>query len=103
MEACYETLLTIYDIVKSDPSPHTYLCTPHEIILRQTQEWSSTKAQLDVLAIENFVTIKQLDKIAISITQAGISKAKSLRNNFVNNHFSFTNTESKLDLEKSKE
>lgn len=87
MESCYQTLLTIYEIVKTDPSPHTYLCTPHEIILRQTQEWSLTQKHLEALAIEKLVTIRQLDKIAICITQAGITKAKSLRNNFVNNHF----------------
>ncbi len=103
MEARYETLLTIYDIVKSDPSPHTYLCTPHEIILRQTQEWPLTQKHLDVLAAEKLVSIRQLDKIAISITEAGITKAKFLRNNFVNNHFLFPNQDNKLSVWQPKE
>lgn len=43
MEAYHETLLTIYSIIKSESSPETYLCTPHEIILRQSQDWTTIK------------------------------------------------------------
>ena len=89
MEACYKTLSTIHEIVKSDPSPHTYLCTPHEIILRQSEDWLAIQKHLEFLASEKLVTIKKLDKIFISISPAGIAKAKSLKNNFVNNHFTF--------------
>ncbi len=89
MEACYTTLTAIYDIVKSDPSPHTYLCTPREIILRQTQDWSSIEQHLKILAAENLVTIKQLDKMVISINPSGIVKAKALKNNFINDNFQF--------------
>jgi endonuclease III-like uncharacterized protein len=96
MEGCNQTLSTIYEIVKSDPSPHTYLCTPHEIILRQTQDWSSIQKHLEVLAAEKLITIKHLDKIAISISPAGIAKAKALKNNFLNNNFSFPKVESKV-------
>jgi len=88
MEACYQTLLTIYEIVKPDPAPHTYLCTPHEIILRQTQDWSSIQKHLEILATEQLIVIKQLDKMAICITPSGIAKAKSLKNNFVSKNFS---------------
>lgn len=95
MEACYQTLSAIYEIVKSDPSPHTYLCTPHEIILRQTEDWLSIQKHLELLAAEKLITIKQLDKIAISINPAGIAKAKSFKNNFVNNNFSFLQEEAK--------
>ena len=87
MEACYQTLTTIFEIVKSDAAPTTYLCTPHEIILRQTQDWGTIQKHLETLAKEQLVTIKQLDKMAISITTAGIAKAKSLRNNFVSKDF----------------
>src|SRR3954452_20875080 len=90
MEDQYKTLLAIYDIVKSDRSPHTYLCSPQEIILRQTQDWMMIEKHLETLAVEKMITIKQLDKIAISITQTGIAKAKSFNNNnFVSNNFSF--------------
>ena len=91
MEACYQTLATIYEIVKSDPSPHTYLCSPHQIILNQTADWFAIQKHLEVLAAEKLIIVKQLDKIAISITFDGIAKAKSFKNNFVNNNFSFQN------------
>lgn len=87
MEACYKTLSVIYEIVKSDPSPHTYLCTPHQIILRQTEDWHSIQKHLEILAAEKLIIIKQLDKIAISISPDGIAKAKSFKNNFVNNNY----------------
>jgi predicted transcriptional regulator len=87
MTAAYQTLSIIYDIVKSDTAPHTYLCTPHEIILRQTEDWKSIQKHLETLAAEQLIIIKQLDKIAISITAAGIAKAKALKNNFVNKDF----------------
>lgn len=87
MEACYQTLSTIYDIVKKDPAPQTYLCTPHEIILRQTLDWNSIQKHIDKLAAEQLIIVKQLDKIFISITDAGIVKAKALKNNFVGNNF----------------
>jgi predicted transcriptional regulator len=87
MEACYQTLTTIYEIVKSDPAPQTYLCTPHELILRQTQDWDTIQKHLKALAAEQLVIIRQLDKMAICITETGITKAKSLKNNFVNKKF----------------
>jgi len=90
MEPHYKTLSTIYDIVKSDSSPHTYLCTPQSIILRHTEDWTSIQKHLEILAAEHFVTIRQLDKLVICITQAGIIKAKAIRNNFVNPSFSFS-------------
>ena len=93
MEACYQILTTIYDIVKTDPAPETYLCTPHQIILRQTLDWTSFQKHLETLAADKLITIKQLDKMAVSITSAGIAKAKSLRNNFINNNFSFSKSD----------
>lgn len=94
MEPRFQTLSTIYDIVKSDPSPHTYLCTPQAIILRQTEDWPSIQKQLEVLAAERLITIRQLDKLVICITHEGIAKAKALKNNFVNTNFSFSNQKS---------
>lgn len=90
MEAYYETLLTIYSIVKSESSPETYLCTPHEIILRQSQDWTTVQGHLDLLEKETFITVKHLDKIAVCITSKGIDKSKTLKNNFVSNNFSFS-------------
>jgi hypothetical protein len=94
MEPCYNTLLTIYNIVKTDPTPTTYLCTPHEIILRHTEDWTSVQRHLEVLLAEKLIIIKQLDKIVISITPEGIVKAKSMKNNFVNKNFTLSHGQS---------
>lgn len=102
METCYQTLSTIYEIVKSDPSPHTYLCTPHQIILRQPGDWGTIQKHLELLAIEKLITIKQLDKIAISITPEGIAKVKSVKNKFVNVDFTFQNEGFKRSTSKVK-
>ena len=73
----YYTLQTIFNIVKNDPNPETYLCSAREIILRQLNEWDTIQHHLKILADKGFVVIKQLDKIAICITSAGIEKIKS--------------------------
>ncbi|MCY7422534.1 MAG: hypothetical protein LH478_12425 [Chitinophagaceae bacterium] len=96
MEAYFETLLTIYSIVKSESSPETYLCTPHEIILRQSQDWTTIQGHLDQLEKETFINVKHLDKIAVCITSKGIEKSKTLKNNFVSNNFSFSNEQAAL-------
>lgn len=93
MEACYQTLSTIYEIVKTDSEPHTYLCTPHQIILRHSQDWTVVLKHLEVLAAEQLITMRQLDKLAICITPAGIAKVKSLKNNFINNSFTLPASE----------
>src|SRR5438045_7142589 len=96
MEDQYKTLLAIYEIVKSDRSPQTYMCSPQEIILRQTQDWMMIQKHLETLVLEKLVTIKQLDKIAISITPNEIAKAKSFKNNFTGNNFSFPEEDNPL-------
>ncbi len=71
------TLQTIFDIVKNDTNPETYLCSAREIILRQFNEWDTIQHHLKILAEKGFVIVKQLDKIAICITATGIEKVKS--------------------------
>lgn len=78
MENEYQTLQTIFHIVKYDPHPETYLCSPREIILRQSQDWDIIQQHLQLLVNEELVVVKQLDKMAICITYKGIEKAKSL-------------------------
>ena len=73
----YITLQTIFNIVKNDPSPETYLCSAREIILRQLNEWDTIQHHLRILDDKGFVIVKQLDKIAICITTSGIEKIKS--------------------------
>jgi hypothetical protein len=96
MEDQYKTLLAIYEIVKSDRSPHTYLCSPQEIILRQPQDWKMIQTHLETLVLEKMVTIKQLDKIVISITQTGIAKARSFHSNLSGNNISFPEEDNSL-------
>jgi len=95
MDAAYKTLTIIHDIVKLDTSPHTYLVTPHDIILRHSEDWKAIEKHLDTLSTEKLITIKKLDKIAISITPAGIAKAKVLKNNFVSDNFSLPDNNKK--------
>ena len=73
----YYTLQTIFDIVKNDTNPETYLCSAREIILRQFNEWDTIQHHLKILAEKGFVIVKQLDKIAICITSSGIEEIKS--------------------------
>jgi hypothetical protein len=77
MEPRYQTLRTIYEIVRHDPEPQTYLCRPREIILRQFTEWDIIRQHLDILEKEELVTTKQLDTLVISITATGIEKLKT--------------------------
>ncbi len=79
MENEYQTLQTIFDIVKHDAHPETYLCRPGEIILRQPHDWEIIQQHLQLLVSQELVIIKQLDKIAFCITHKGIEKAKSLQ------------------------
>ncbi len=78
METEDTTLQTIFNIVKNDPHPETYLCSPREIILRQFQDWDTIQQHLQVLEKDELIIIKQLDKIAICITFKGIAKAQLL-------------------------
>ncbi len=78
METEDTTLQTIFNIVKNDPHPETYLCSPREIILRRFQDWETIQQHLQLLEKEELIIIKQLDKIAICITFKGIAKAQSL-------------------------
>jgi repressor of nif and glnA expression len=73
----YITLQTIFNIVKNDSHPETYLCSAREIILRQLNEWDTIQHHLKILDEKGFVIVKQLDKMAICITSSGIEKIKA--------------------------
>jgi predicted transcriptional regulator len=80
MEPRYNTLQTIVEVVKDDPSPQTYLCNPGQIIVRQSIPWDHIMKHLDELSAEGLIIIKRLESFAICITLDGIQKAKSFRN-----------------------
>ncbi len=79
MEPRYQILRTIYEIVKDDPEPQTYLCRPREIILRQFLDWGIIQQHLHLLEEEELVTTKQLDTLVVSITTKGIEKLKEVK------------------------
>jgi hypothetical protein len=72
----YHLLHTIYSIVKEDPQPELYACRPRELILRQFQDWSFIRDQLQLLEEEELVTTEQQDTLIIRITSAGLEKAQ---------------------------
>lgn len=84
MENQYQTLKTIYEIVKHDPQPHTYLCNHREIIVRQLLGWDTIREHMEELEAEQLITIRQLGSIVISITQAGIEKVRSFYSEALN-------------------
>ena len=77
MKDALVTLKTIYEIVKNEANPETYLCSAREIILRQFNGWDVIENHLKLLEEREFVVVKHLDKIAISITQLGIGEVNS--------------------------
>ncbi len=91
MEDEYITLQTIYDIVKNDANPETYLCSAREIILRQLNGWDVIQGHLQLLAEKELVVVKHLDKIAISITHSGIERVKSVASRHEESLFSSVN------------
>ncbi len=78
MENEYLTLQTIFQIVKNDANPVTYLCSPREIILRQSGDWETIREDLQKLESEDLVALKKLENIAVCITQKGIDKVRSI-------------------------
>jgi hypothetical protein len=82
METKYRTLQTLYDIVKNKPNPHTYQCTPRQIILRLLLEWDVILQHLNSLAEEDLVSVQKIENsVGISITLQGIEKLKSFSTN----------------------
>lgn len=79
MDKRYVTLQTLYEIVKDEPHPEHYLCTPREMILHATFCWELIHKHLDLLAAEGLVTIlHQPETPYFHITARGITKAMTL-------------------------
>ena len=74
----YQTLQTIYDIVKTDTKPTTYPCSTRDIILRQVAGWSSIEKHLQLLESEKLIVIKKLDRVVVCITTEGIQTIQAL-------------------------
>jgi len=86
MDPHYQTLQTIYNIVKNDTQPTTYLCSTRDIILRQISGWSSIEKHLELLEMEKLIVVKKLDRVVVCITSAGINTIQALTRHQASNH-----------------
>jgi len=75
MERRYQTLQTLYTLVKDMPNPTQYQCLPRQLILYLTFDWATIYSHLIELEKEGLVLIVQAVNIQFSITQNGIEKA----------------------------
>ena len=78
METFYQTLQIIYKIVMQDADPTTFPCTYRDIILNSPHDTSIIQEHLDILAAEEMLLVKKLDRPVFCITNKGIDKMKSL-------------------------
>jgi len=85
MENKYQTLQTIYELVKNDAHPTSRVIHPNEIIVRQNFAWDEIVKYLDELKAEN-IAILQHSPAVIFITEQGfqfILSARSKSGNFM--------------------
>jgi selenocysteine lyase/cysteine desulfurase len=78
MDNRYSTLQTLYRIVKEEPHPEQYLCTPRELVLHSTFGWEIIHKHLMTLSGEGLVTLQQLDTPHCYITLKGIERVHEL-------------------------
>lgn len=80
METRYATLKTVFDLVKEERSPTNYPCALNQVLVRQDQPWDVLLANLQLLADEELVQLRQAGTLQISITNKGLEKAAQLKN-----------------------
>ena len=78
MDTRYQTLQTLYKLVKDTPKPTQYQCLPRQLILFLNFDWTTIYTHLGDLEKEGMVLISKADTIQFSITQKGIDKAYSI-------------------------
>lgn len=74
----YQTLRTIYELVKNDDQPMLSNVNPREIILRQQFGWDVIVTHLHELKQEGFVEILQLNIAQIYLTGKGLEYAVTM-------------------------
>jgi hypothetical protein len=80
MERHYQTLQTIYDVVKNVTNPTSYPINPGQILIRQNLPWDLILQNIKILEKESLLEIKPLgDTIAIIVNETGIKKAEALQ------------------------
>ena len=80
METRYATLKAVFDLVKEERSPTNYPCALNQVLVRQDQPWDVLLTNLQLLADEELVQLKQVGTLQISITNKGLEKAVQLKN-----------------------
>jgi hypothetical protein len=80
MENHYSTLQILAAVVKELPNPTSYFCTPRELILRCSYDWTTIYSHLLLLKEESLVEIIHADTIQFAITQLGIDRDFILTN-----------------------
>lgn len=78
MESRYSTLKTIFDLVIDKVHPTKYRCPIGEVLVHGELSWDRLVVQLDQLALEELVGLRQADSLQVSITEKGIEKVRSL-------------------------
>ncbi len=78
MDNMYQTLQTLYRIVREETHPEQYLCTPREMVLYSTFGWELIHKHLLLLAQEGLVILQQLDTPHCYITPVGIELVRSV-------------------------
>ena len=79
MENKYQTLQTIFDLVKNDARPTKTVVYPNEIIVRQNFAWDDIVTHLNELKAAHLINILQHSPAVILITEEGIQHVLSLR------------------------
>jgi len=71
MQSKYQTLQTIYELVKNDAHPTSSVIYPNEIIVRQNFPWDESVKHLDELRSEKFINILHHSPAVVLITELG--------------------------------
>ena len=74
----YQTLQTIYELVRKDDHPVLRMVNPREIILRLDFGWDVIVTHLYELKQEGLVDILQLNIAQISLTGKGLEQAMAI-------------------------
>jgi len=78
MQSKYQTLQTIYELVKNDIHPTSSVIYPNEIIVRQNFPWDESVKHLDELRSENLINILHHSPAVVLITELGFQYIHSI-------------------------
>ncbi len=79
MQSKYQTLQTIYELVKNDSHPTSRVVHPNEIIVRQNFPWDESVKHLEELRSERLINILLHSPAVIFITELGFQYIRAAR------------------------